>query len=95
MTDGVISDDFEAASRRAADLRERILRADAQYYEHDAPELSDADYDALLRELRALEETHPDLITPESPTQRVAGTATTTTFAPALRARTTAVARSP
>ncbi len=84
VVDGAIPDETEAAARRAAELRERILRADAQYYEHDAPEIADADYDALVRELRALEETHPDLITPDSPTQRIAGTATVTTFAPVV-----------
>ena len=41
---------------RAIELRDQIRRADKMYYEEDAPELSDADYDALMRELRAIEE---------------------------------------
>ncbi|MDE2052770.1 MAG: NAD-dependent DNA ligase LigA, partial [Gammaproteobacteria bacterium] len=53
--------------------RARIAHHDRQYYELDRPEISDADYDALLTELRALEREHPQLITPDSPTQRVGG----------------------
>jgi DNA ligase (NAD+) len=59
------------APARAAELRARIAHHNRLYYEHDRPEVSDADYDALLSELRALEREHPDLITPDSPTQRV------------------------
>ena len=59
-------------------LRAEIRRHDALYYEADAPEIPDADYDALLRELRELEEAHPDLVTPDSPTARVGGSALTT-----------------
>ena len=62
-------------------LRERIRTHDRAYYELDAPTLPDADYDLLVRELRSLEATHPDLITPDSPTQRVAGAASSQ-FAP-------------
>ena len=54
-------------------LRGEIRHHDERYYGHDAPEISDADYDALVRELRALEEAHPDLVTPDSPTQRPGG----------------------
>ncbi|MDE2263827.1 MAG: NAD-dependent DNA ligase LigA [Gammaproteobacteria bacterium] len=61
------------AAARAAELRARIAHHDRQYYELDRPEISDADYDALLTELRALEREHPQLITPDSPTQRVGG----------------------
>jgi DNA ligase (NAD+) len=58
---------------RAADLRARILAADHAYYVLDAPILSDAEYDRLMRELQALEAEHPELATPDSPTQRVGG----------------------
>ena len=56
---------------RAAELRAQIERANRLYYVEDAPELTDAEYDALMRELIALEEAHPELRTPDSPTQRV------------------------
>ena len=59
------------AERRAAALREDIDRHNYQYYALDAPLVSDADYDALFRELQALEARYPELVTPESPTQRV------------------------
>ena len=62
------------AAARAAELRAQIAHHNRLYYEQDAPEISDADYDALLGELRALESVHPELVTPDSPTQRV-GTA--------------------
>lgn len=60
-------------AQRAADLRRVIERANRSYYELDAPEISDAEYDRLFRELVALEEAHPDLRTPDSPTTRVGG----------------------
>ena len=60
-------------SSRARELRREIARHDRLYYEEAAPQISDREYDALLRELRDLEEAHPDLRTPDSPTQRVAG----------------------
>ena len=56
---------------RVLQLREQIAYANRRYYEFDDPEISDADYDALMRELLALEEQFPDLRTPDSPTQRV------------------------
>ena len=59
------------APARAAQLRAQIAHHNRLYYELDEPAVSDADYDALLNELRALERKHPDLITPDSPTQRV------------------------
>ncbi len=62
-----------AARRRAEDLRRLIAHHDDLYYVEDRPEVSDAEYDALVRELRELEARHPDLVTPDSPTQRVAG----------------------
>ncbi len=68
-------------AERAAALRAEIAAHDERYHLHDAPTVSDAEYDALVRELRALEEAHPDLVTPDSPTQRV-GTAPSALFAP-------------
>jgi DNA ligase (NAD+) len=58
---------------RAAELRALIDRANQLYYEQDAPQIADAEYDALMRELQDLEAEHPDLVTPDSPTQRVGG----------------------
>ena len=63
----------DAAEARHADRVEAIRLANRLYYEEDAPELSDAEYDALFRELVALETAFPALITPDSPTQRVGG----------------------
>ena len=63
---------------RAAELRAVIERANRAYYELDAPEMTDAAYDALFRELVELEAAHPDLATPGSPTQRVGGAPTAT-----------------
>jgi DNA ligase (NAD+) len=63
-----------APAARAAELRETIGRHARLYYVEDHPEITDAEYDALMRELLALEEAHPELVTPESPTQRVGGT---------------------
>jgi DNA ligase (NAD+) len=60
---------------RAAWLTDEIRRHDRLYYESDRPEISDPEYDALLRELRDLEEAHPELRRPDSPTQRVPGAA--------------------
>ena len=58
---------------RAERLRQEIRRHAHLYYVLDAPEVSDAEYDALMTRLRELEEAHPELITPDSPTQRVGG----------------------
>ncbi|MDQ2631043.1 MAG: NAD-dependent DNA ligase LigA, partial [Actinomycetota bacterium] len=57
--------------QRAAELREELDRHNHLYYVLDEPEVGDDVYDALLNELRALEEEHPELRTPDSPTQRV------------------------
>jgi DNA ligase (NAD+) len=57
--------------RRAAELRRVIEYHNKRYYVQDDPEISDPEYDSLLRELQALEASHPELRTPESPTQRV------------------------
>ena len=58
-------------ARRIAELRDEIRRHDRKYYVDAAPEIGDRDYDRLVAELRRLEESHPDLVTPDSPTQRV------------------------
>ena len=60
-----------AAARRAAELRELLDRYNYRYHALDDPEVSDAEYDRLLIELRELETHDPDLVTPDSPTQRV------------------------
>ncbi len=62
------SDDL---TRRVEALREQIRYHNYRYYVLDEPAISDAEYDALMRELRALEAAHPELVTPDSPTQRV------------------------
>lgn len=61
----------EAAADRVAELRRLVDHHNYQYYVLDQPEVADVEYDRLLRELIALEQAHPDLITPDSPTQRV------------------------
>jgi DNA ligase (NAD+) len=61
------------AKRRVEELREQINHHDYRYYVLDEPEVSDAEYDELMRELRSMEEEFPELITPDSPTQRVGG----------------------
>jgi DNA ligase (NAD+) len=60
-------------NQRIVQLRDEIRRHDRLYYVDAAPVISDREYDRLLDELRALEQGHPQLITPDSPTQRVAG----------------------
>jgi len=59
--------------QRAEGLRKQLEHHEYLYYVLDQPEVSDADYDQLMRELRDLEDAHPELRTPESPTQRVGG----------------------
>jgi len=61
-------------STRIETLRRQILDADRAYYLLAQPTIADAEYDALLRELSELEAAHPELVTPDSPTQRVSGT---------------------
>src|SRR5829696_6633044 len=70
--------------QRAAALRAEIAEHNRRYYELDEPSVSDAEYDELVRELRALEEEYPELITPDSPTQQVSGRAVTTVFSPVV-----------
>ncbi|HET9762139.1 MAG TPA: NAD-dependent DNA ligase LigA [Casimicrobiaceae bacterium] len=62
-----------AAAERAKTLRESIEAHNRNYYVLDRPTISDAEYDALFRELQALEAQYPPLVTPQSPTQRVGG----------------------
>ena len=62
------------AAARAAQLRAEIAQHDYRYYVLDDPLVSDAEYDRLMQELRALEAAHPELVSPDSPTRRVAGT---------------------
>jgi DNA ligase (NAD+) len=64
---------LEEAQARALELRTLIDRANRQYYVRDNPEITDAEYDALFRELVELETQYPELVTPDSPTQRVGG----------------------
>src|SRR2546425_13096889 len=68
------------ARGRIEQLRRRVEHHSYQYYALDSPEISDAEYDRLVRELRTLEERFPDLVTPDSPTQR-GGAAPSAAFA--------------
>ncbi len=68
-----------SANERCSALRNQLRAWDRAYYLDDAPVVDDATYDAALRELREIEAAHPELIRPDSPTQRVAG-GTTTSF---------------
>ena len=61
------------AHKKIDKLREQLRRHEHLYHVLDAPEISDAEYDALMNELRKLEAAHPELVTPDSPTQRVGG----------------------
>ena len=72
-------------AKRVEALREAIETHDRNYYVLDQPSISDAEYDALYRELQALESEHPSLVTPDSPTQRVGG-APLAAFAPVSHA---------
>ena len=60
-------------AQRVDELRQEIRRHEELYYVQAAPEISDADFDKLMNELKALEAAHPELLTPDSPTQRVGG----------------------
>ena len=66
--------ELEQARKRAEELRVVIERNNRLYYDQDAPELEDFEYDALTRELKALEAEIPQLVTANSPTQKVSGT---------------------
>jgi DNA ligase (NAD+) len=63
----------QQAAARASELRTLLAVYSYEYHVHDAPSISDAIYDALSRELKEIEATYPELITPDSPTQRVGG----------------------
>jgi DNA ligase (NAD+) len=78
VVDAELRDPATAAARHA-ELAAAIERANRLYYQEDAPELADAEYDALFRELVEIETAFPDLVTPDSPSQRV-GVPLTTTF---------------
>jgi DNA ligase (NAD+) len=67
--------------RRIAELRAAIDHHSYRYHVLDDPEITDAEYDALMEELKSLESQHPDLVTPDSPTQRI-GAPPSTQFAP-------------
>lgn len=64
----------QSAAARARELRQQIEHHNYRYHVLDDPEVSDAEYDRLMRELKAFEEQYPDLVTPDSPTQRVGAT---------------------
>jgi DNA ligase (NAD+) len=68
-----MTDLFVDPAARAAELRALLTRYNREYYELDAPTVPDAEYDRLFRELADLEQAHPELRTPDSPTQRVGG----------------------
>src|SRR5438105_6974260 len=61
------------AAKRIEELREELRHHEHLYYVLDSPEISDAEYDSLMNRLKALEAEHPELVTPDSPTQRVGG----------------------
>ncbi len=63
----------KGVKKRAEELRRLIAHHDRAYYVLDEPEISDPEYDDLLRELQGIEQEHPELLTPDSPTQRVGG----------------------
>jgi len=65
--------DFERAKKRVEELRALIEYHAKKYYEEDSPEISDYEYDMLFRELEQLEAEFPELVTPDSPTQKVGG----------------------
>ena len=69
--------ELEQARKRAEELRVVIERNNRLYYDQDAPELEDFEYDQLTRELKEIEKTFPELVTASSPTQHVGGTAST------------------
>ena len=70
---GTTMEPTSAAKKKIAELRREIATHDRRYYVEAKPAISDAAYDELYRELRVLETAHPELITPDSPTQRVGG----------------------
>jgi DNA ligase (NAD+) len=69
----VVPEDDRRAAGRADELRALVRHHEHRYYVLDSPEISDAEYDSLFRELQEIEAAHPELVTPDSPTQRVGG----------------------
>ena len=67
--------DFKQAKKRASELTKIIRYHNELYYNNDAPEIEDFEYDTLMRELKVIENEYPELITPDSPTQKVGGAA--------------------
>ena len=63
--------EIDSVQRRIAQLRDQLNYHSRRYYVLDNPEISDSEYDVLMQELKKLEEAHPELITADSPTQRV------------------------
>jgi DNA ligase (NAD+) len=86
VTDADVTDadvtDGRTPAERAAGLRKLIEHHNERYFVLDAPEIPDAEFDALVRELRQIESDHPEVVTPDSPTQRVGGAAETQLFRP-------------
>ena len=72
----------DAHRKRAKALRQQIAHHNERYYADDAPEVSDADYDALVRELALLEAEHPELVDDTSPTHVIGAGALSTAFTP-------------
>lgn len=64
-----------AAEDRIKELRDQIAYHSDRYYNQDSPEITDYEYDMMMQELKAIEKEHPELVTPDSPTQKVGGTA--------------------
>lgn len=71
MVENLFDLDFEAAKSRHKNLSKQISNHDKKYYQDDKPEISDAEYDALRQEIITLEKRYPELITKDSPTQKI------------------------
>src|SRR3954470_8005356 len=78
------SAELTSEAREVADLTRRITELRHQYYEGDQSTASDQEYDALVRRLQSLEQQHPELLRPDSPTQTVGGAPETALFAPVV-----------
>src|SRR5262245_58267952 len=70
---GIFASMAKEAQKRVEELRKEIRAHDHSYFVLDRPTISDFEYDRLFAELRAIEEAHPELVTEDSPTQRVGG----------------------
>src|SRR5260370_7506118 len=79
---GTVREADTGARHRHAALSAEITEHNHRYHVLDAPVISDAEYDAMVRDLRQLEETYPELRTPDSPTQQVGGDVIAAGFAP-------------